>query len=523
MIGCLHPIQIVRDGVPRIVPCGKCHACLNRRRLALTNAVNLESQEHSYCMFVTLTYDNECVPVVYVGISPLDDGFSVVVVDEDGVLLDIFPISVSCRRKYLDWLSLSRRLDKLNRPLLRFAPYGDIVFYPVAVLRSKDFQDFNKRLRYHLNKNFNEKVRFLSCGEYGPRSFRPHYHSVYFFDSPISQEQFSACVSAAWKYGRRDVQVSARKGCETYVAGYVTGSLRCPALLKRHEFRPFVTHSSHLGYLAYKKYIEDNIQEEDNAGRAVERVLSVNEKSFTASTPLSFQYSIFPKCYRYGDSVPLFNLLRYRLLDFVYSDFARREGIEVCRIKEFGYTLKDVASRYFYDTPDWHRKFVAGYSLNDLFQGARFEDFLKWFVPQLSLSSRFLRNCDRFHLSPQRYIRLIDDFWSRRDYRNLRIQCFHQLQDSLRGCSPADFIHSYGNILSNVPFDSLGDSDRVAFLSFYDNMVEQGYSMELLQLYEKYCNFESSFGYVDEWFSQCLVSEDFVKHRELNDLNKIFE
>lgn len=41
-------------------------------------------------------------------------------------------------------------------------------------LRKKDFQDFIKRLRYHTDK----KILYFACGEYGPTTFRPHYHAI---------------------------------------------------------------------------------------------------------------------------------------------------------------------------------------------------------------------------------------------------------------------------------------------------------------------------------------------------------
>lgn len=43
-------------------------------------------------------------------------------------------------------------------------------------LRSKELQDFMKRLRWHSDK----EIRFFACGEYGSQTFRPHYHVVVF-------------------------------------------------------------------------------------------------------------------------------------------------------------------------------------------------------------------------------------------------------------------------------------------------------------------------------------------------------
>lgn len=43
-------------------------------------------------------------------------------------------------------------------------------------LVKKDFQDFIKRLRYHIDA----KIRYLHCGEYGEKFNRPHYHALIF-------------------------------------------------------------------------------------------------------------------------------------------------------------------------------------------------------------------------------------------------------------------------------------------------------------------------------------------------------
>ncbi|ALS03700.1 VP4 [Gokushovirus WZ-2015a] len=43
-------------------------------------------------------------------------------------------------------------------------------------LKYEDYQLFMKRLR----KTLGHKVRFFACGEYGERTFRPHYHAVIF-------------------------------------------------------------------------------------------------------------------------------------------------------------------------------------------------------------------------------------------------------------------------------------------------------------------------------------------------------
>lgn len=47
-------------------------------------------------------------------------------------------------------------------------------------LVKKHFQDFMKRLRIHMWREYGQKVRYYMCGEYGETNRRPHYHAVLF-------------------------------------------------------------------------------------------------------------------------------------------------------------------------------------------------------------------------------------------------------------------------------------------------------------------------------------------------------
>lgn len=57
-------------------------------------------------------------------------------------------------------------------------------------LCKKDIQDFIKRLRFRLNK----KISYFACGEYGPKTHRPHYHLIVFGYKPkdLKLHKFSA-------------------------------------------------------------------------------------------------------------------------------------------------------------------------------------------------------------------------------------------------------------------------------------------------------------------------------------------
>lgn len=102
-----------------LVPCGKCTYCRIAKRREWTLRMLHEILFHKSSTFVTLTYDDDNLPVQSV------------------------------------------------RP----------VNYPVLPsLSVSDLQKFFKRLR----KRVPDRFRYFACGEYGEQTFRPHYHFIIF-------------------------------------------------------------------------------------------------------------------------------------------------------------------------------------------------------------------------------------------------------------------------------------------------------------------------------------------------------
>lgn len=112
---------IVRDFVE--IPCGQCTGCRLDYSRQWANRCMLELQDHDSAYFVTLTYDDAHVPKSYYGHPKTGEAIT----------------------------SLT--------------------------LVKRDFQLFMKRLR----KAFpDDKIRYFMAGEYGSKTFRPHYHAIIF-------------------------------------------------------------------------------------------------------------------------------------------------------------------------------------------------------------------------------------------------------------------------------------------------------------------------------------------------------
>lgn len=116
---------VYRDSVD--IPCGKCIGCRLDKSREWANRCSVELSYYKYNYFVTFTYNDDHLPINYY-------------LDEDT---------------------------------------GEIK--ESQTLYKRDFQLFMKRLRKAYNEMFpDEQIRFYMSGEYGSRSFRPHYHSIMF-------------------------------------------------------------------------------------------------------------------------------------------------------------------------------------------------------------------------------------------------------------------------------------------------------------------------------------------------------
>lgn len=124
-MNCISPItlQQISPRYPRglTVPCGKCVHCRIQRRKEWSIRMLHELCSWDKASFITLTYDDEHLPVSPVG--------------------KIGPIQ-----------------------------------YPWPTLQKAELQKFFKRLR----KNYDQKIKYFACGEYGDDKQRPHYHAILF-------------------------------------------------------------------------------------------------------------------------------------------------------------------------------------------------------------------------------------------------------------------------------------------------------------------------------------------------------
>lgn len=141
------------------VPCGHCIGCRLDYSRQWADRCMMELKYHERACFITLTYDDCHVP----------------------------------RRFYSG--------DCFGSPK------------PCFSLSKRDLQLFFKRLRKAFPEN---RIRYFGCGEYGPRTFRPHYHVILFgidFDDKVSMDRKSSSgqdiftsqgLSRVWSFPARN-------------------------------------------------------------------------------------------------------------------------------------------------------------------------------------------------------------------------------------------------------------------------------------------------------------------------------
>lgn len=160
-----------------MVPCGKCKACRFSHSADWAARMLIELKDNNYkAVFLTLTYDNNHVPVAVDSSTGLTDGMS---------------------------------------------------------LRKSDLSLALKRFRRHFTDKLGLTIRQFSCGEYGPKTLRPHYHMILFGVSlsdfsdlkiwnynELGQPIFTDSIfSSLWPHGRVVIADCNYKTC-AYVARY---------------------------------------------------------------------------------------------------------------------------------------------------------------------------------------------------------------------------------------------------------------------------------------------------------------
>lgn len=326
------------NGARIAVDCGQCDYCIHKKAKKASMRVKTAGSAFKYSYFVTLTYDNEHVPLFKCEV--LDNDYDDVLNESGDIHFgyekhSLVPVSeYSCadssKLRHIFFTQVQGTVP-FNRTLSKYEEVKDNWFLSMDAIRSfiaktktdspygkngelsdrygnnlipflnyVDVQNYIKRLRKHLFQKLGsyETLHFYSVGEYGPVHFRPHYHLLLFTNSDKVAEVLRFCHDKSWKFGRSDFQRSAG-GSSSYVASYVNSLCAAPLLYRScRAFRP----KSRASVGFFEKGC-DYVESEDPYSQIEQKIDSVvngrvynfNGVSVRSTPPLSYIRTLLPR------------------------------------------------------------------------------------------------------------------------------------------------------------------------------------------------------------------------------------
>lgn len=336
------------------VDCGQCDYCIHKRAQKASMRVKTAGSAFKYAYFVTLTYDNEHIPLMNCEVlhSEYEDALSIsgdkifgyerhsylpvsdYQPEDSSRLCHVFFTQVQGTvpydREIKEYVPVKDNwflsMDAI-RSFIRKTQAVDNSVYPAAeqyginnlipFLNYVDVQNYIKRLRKYLYQSLGsyETLHFYAVGEYGPVHFRPHYHILLFTNSKAVSEVLRQCHGKSWKLGRSDFQL-ARGGASSYVASYVNSLSAAPLLYRScRAFKP--RQRASLGFFEKGEVYEES----EDLYHAIEqkidsvvngRVYNFNGISVKSTPPMSYIRTLLPRfsSARHDDAIAIARIIR---------------------------------------------------------------------------------------------------------------------------------------------------------------------------------------------------------------------
>jgi hypothetical protein len=453
------------------VSCGKCPSCRNRKSNILMNRISEEFKLHKYSFLVTLDYDNDHLPVY-----AFDSEKNAFVHSRSGEILPLreissfhFPIQAANSLQFgvlykQDVQLFIKRLRKriYKNVLQKFISYEYI--YPLkknGSTRSLHGKTLRQRITIRNEEYYQKfgsphdyyrkfcKLRYFVCGEYGPTTFRPHYHLIVWLDNYELSRNIFSYIRESWSFtdcglwfetDKRDGKYKRFKQCDSksasYLSKYLTSYSNLDDVLKLQSTRPFYLASNNPS-LGYSTQMEELAY--DSFRRGITKYIAN-----TSSEPTfrNFTYSIenrcFPKCSGY--SLLSFNR---KLQVYGFAFYCEEKGIKmppICSnwldfIKTLPKTDELLNFYYNFANPDYE---------ND------------WSYQDKHCTWACLKYCRLFNSNPYYYVKNIERYYSAKEHEQLF--AWYQLQDTYASCygSAKSICVGYSNLPFILPcfFDS---------------------------------------------------------------------
>ena len=249
------------------VPCGKCASCQQEKAMRRVTRLRNSVTSDYISLFVTLTYDNTFIPYVrrqdvankvfplpvyrdkrqyYYYDRSLKSLVSKVI--NGTVCLDKIS-KVKYGRSIEEHSNLVNSLTDLKNTNQR---YDKFTKDKISVIYYKDLQNFIKRLRQNVWRDYgiHSPIKVFMCSEYGPTTWRGHFHLLLFIPSAFDKE-FRNSIVKSWPFADKDITRENIKfdfGAKHYVAAYVNRPTDYPSFLSSPAVRPKSSSSTNLGF-----------------------------------------------------------------------------------------------------------------------------------------------------------------------------------------------------------------------------------------------------------------------------------
>lgn len=527
---CRNPI-ITQDtnGNSICVPCGHCADCNNKRAVRYTGMAINASQEHRYTYMITLKYDEVNVPRMY--LKEVDD-------------------MIYC-------IDITKRPMKTKGKFKKLKTYGQVIhsfpkdehfdeFYKKADIYSKmvakkpfknlrwccaeDFQNFIKRLRFRFSQVLDSSFSFFAVSEYGPQTFRPHFHVLLFFDDWRMFKYLREFIIKSWKFGSlRTESPDTNEGVCSYVASYLNSTSHLPHYLNSKLTRPRSFHSQFLGAKATAE-IRDYVYNAD--GFAFDKVdISTSFGTRPVIFTSDLVRTLFPRCYNFSAQTPAGCVKLYS----IYRELSQRYGVtNINQLTKEVIFDPDTNHDFLYlldvfDLSLYNREFYDFYELGIFKSFDSLPEQLVTIYNRIYSSILLSRHVYQFCLAKcESFLNFlgIDSYnlmWRFVDY----VKSFYDARDKWLFKQQYIMQDEYGKQCPPPcpkSFDGFSFFDILHFIPFYERVVDEHfrifYPIGTLDYQDRYYKNNPYIKTINFEKDKCYSEK--VKHKELNDVNLIF-
>ena len=429
--------------------CGKCPSCLQRLNATRAKSVDDQLNVSKYNDFLTLTYDDEHIPLATLYKECVD---RINIVYEIGFVTtcDRFVTPSGETQVTLYRQTCTQDTDKYCTDLLKLrSPYANYDKNSIPILNYYDVKCFFKRLRKAFTKWCQENqideppFKYYVLSEYGAKYFRPHYHILFHCDTETLRNFLASTLvevedqeneqedkrfnSTLWQFGNvklNNVEVSEENGISGYLSGYMQSAIGLPVFFKHPAIRCKVRHSNNYGKALakavkpmYKNLSALSPEEYVNATALFnEKIVRISE-----SYAVNFEiYRQFPHFSTISDNVAASILAKFERAEINKGNIM--EVIKDTSVTYYNYlqnAFQHNNREYDIDTKDMRYPFFVA-SL-----------FYRW-------QSAF-KQYQKYHFATPiyQYVSKIRKVYSLLDYRNLyEFLCQYNLLANTTGCLP---------------------------------------------------------------------------------------